>query len=86
VSLTGQMLSGQQLLRYEHGGHLHHQLRVGQPPPGEQRGAAQRGQSLRHEHPSVWSEAREQHVTEVQAMDPAARTAVPHRLHPVCVI
>lgn len=79
LQLTLQVLSGDQLRGDEHGGDLHHQFGVGQPPPAPQRVRAQHRQALRHEHPPVRSKTRKQHVSEVPSSDPAPCTAVLHR-------
>lgn len=76
--LTLQVGPGDLLCWNEEGGHLHHQLRVGQPPPGLQSVSAQQGQRLWHEHPTVWSEAGKQDVPEAPSLDASTSATVEH--------
>lgn len=80
--LTLQVGPGDQLCWNEEGGHLHHQLCVGQPPPGLQSVSAQHGQCLRHEHPTVWSKTGKQDVPKAPSLVAPTSATVEHLWKP----
>lgn len=72
------MVSRDLLLRDVEAADLTQQLLVGQTPPEPQRLSGQRRDALWHEHASVWSVSREQHVSEAAALNAGTCAAVTH--------